>query len=72
LPRFFGITKTFRPVLRLPELLEPPEPEPELPEPELPEPELPEPLDDEEQAASSGAATRSGTASHVARLSFIF
>jgi hypothetical protein len=75
LPRFFGITKTLRPVFRPPlDALAEDEEEAEVEaaadvagvevEAEVDE-------EDDEQAARAGATNKSGRASHVARLSLI-
>jgi hypothetical protein len=74
LPRFFGITKTLRPVFRLPPLaLAEDEDEADVDADDEAAADvaaalLEEEEEDDEQAAAAGATSKSGRASHVARL----
>jgi hypothetical protein len=70
LPRFFGITKTLRPVFR-PPLDALAEEEEEAAADVAGVEEVDEEEEDDEQAARAGATNKSGRASHVARLSLI-
>jgi hypothetical protein len=77
LPRFFGITKTLRPVFRLPPdaavAVEEAEEE-ALAAADVAGVEAAAEVDeeeDDEQAATAGATNKSGRASHVARLSLM-
>jgi hypothetical protein len=75
LPRFFGITKTLRPVFRLPPDAAAVEEEEEEEAGEEAAADVAGVLvdeeEDDEQAATAGATNRSGRASHVARLSLM-